>query len=266
MKMKRILCLMFLFVAMVLVAAPLLRLVGGPLNSPQIDLTRRSLLYSANSVFAAGPNMDSILGGTALAKVTVSFWYDSTTLGTDYGGFFGATDGSWDVGLFGYINNIELAFNMGSYTHAMYVAPGTGYHHYVAVFDNTGANLTKLYKDGSEVASLDSSSRPSITPVAAPFYLGYTQDGYLGPVGYFRNFALWDTALTAGNVTTLYNGGIAGNKALDVEPSHLKLFLPINQSDNVETANGILDASGNAKNFTGSGMTNGTNLVSAPVI
>jgi len=34
----------------------------------------------------------------------------------------------------------------------------------------------------------------------------------------------------------------------------------------VETANGILDASGNAKNFTGSGMTNGTNLVSAPVI
>jgi hypothetical protein len=227
----------------------------------------RSLLTASSTAYATGPNMDSIFGGSPLPKVTVAFWYHGVNEGIEFSGFYGATDGSWAIGMFGFhYPGGVLGFCFGAWTHVLTVAAGTGWHHYVAVFDNTGSNLTKLYKDGAEVSTLDSSAVSSITPPAAPFLVGHTHDGYTGASGYFRNFALWDTALTAANVTTLYNGGVAENKALEVVPSNLKLFLPINSADNVEAASGILDTSGNAKNSTGSGMTNGTNLVSTPVI
>lgn len=218
-----------------------------------------------------GPNASTILGGSALTKLSISIWMKAKTNLVSYGSpFVSSSSGSWadGFGCYGIAN--PPRFWVNSYLN--YLTPTTttvtDWHHYLYVWDKTGANLNKLYVDGVLEATRNAASDSDFTPPAAVLTFGGGITDTIGPAAriYIRQMAIWTSALTAGNAVTLHNGGVAGDKALEVSPSTLKLFLRGTTDDNLEATDGVEDSSGNGNTFSGVNVTNADNLLSDPVV
>ena len=142
-------------------------------------------------------------------QLSISVWfYGNTAGGGDH--LFGITGtdtlnvymthGGGDVYLFRYGNgtssiSLTSPFTEGEWNHAVFIADSTN-------------NIVKVYRNGTEVQS---SAQTFDTPVyGAGFHIGAR--GSVGsPVNTFKDnineVAIWDEALTASEVTALYNSG-----------------------------------------------------------
>ena len=167
--------------------------------------------------------------------------FNITTPGGNYYGSFSIWYHSSSNQLQGYIdgnsNNIKL--NSG--------ITDNKWHHLALVYDQSaGATITdglKLYLDGSLVTPTSSAGS---TPASVDFTglggmttrLGWGWSNTYTAVAEMSNVAMWNSALTAGNITTLYNDGTPETTISLSPTSYYKL-------DNTTT--GIQD-SGSASN------------------
>jgi len=125
-----------------------------------------------------------------------AFIYKSTNVGDTSGWFFGVLPGGGNTVSFRVIDTASTPYT-ASYTETDF----TTFHHYVGTCDD---NLVKLYRDGVLVASAVISGAAS-------------HDATIGAVlgeglqGVLQDVAVWNRAITAGEVTQLYNTGAGFN-------------------------------------------------------
>jgi len=136
--------------------------------------------------------------------MSISLWFKPTNLAPDWQRLFhknsayalqgSTTDGS--IRVFNYADN-SRSWSSASYTNG-------GWQH--LVFTKSGGTCT-WYKDTVDVTS-DSSISPTFSTSDVDVYIGIDEDESSGAFsGHIANIAVYDTALTSGNVTTLYNAG-----------------------------------------------------------
>ena len=104
-----------------------------------------------------------------------------------------------------------------------------GWTHFVATWSRT-ANKMSMYLNGSSVAT-STASIASFATTANKIYLGKpgnADNAFFQ--GHFSSFALFDAVLSAGNVTTIYNGGSPNIDLTTAGISSLKAFLPLDEA------------------------------------
>ena len=104
-----------------------------------------------------------------------------------------------------------------------------GWTHFAATWDRT-ANKMAMYLNGSNVAS-STASIANFATTADTIYLGKpgnADNAFFQ--GHFSSFALFDAALTSGNVTTIYNDGSPNIDLTETSISSLVAFLPLDES------------------------------------
>ena len=200
-----------------------------------------------------GTGFPTTLGASATAA-TASGWvkindltqkqalFNITTSGGNYFGSFAIWHDPTSSKLYAYINgnanNIYLSSGITD----------NNWHHLAVVYDQSaGATITnglKLYLDGSPVTPTASAgSTPAFVDFTASLItrLGWGWSNTFTAVAEMSNWAMWNSALTAGNITTLYNGGTP-ETIISLSPtSYYKL-------DNITT--GIQDAGSSSNNGT----------------
>tara|TARA_R100000322_G_scaffold81504_1_gene50912 strand:+ start:379 stop:1122 length:744 start_codon:yes stop_codon:yes gene_type:complete len=103
-----------------------------------------------------------------------------------------------------------------------------GWTHFVATWDRT-ANKMAMYLNGSSVAT-STASIANFATTADTIYLGKpgnADNAFFQ--GHFSSFALFDAALTSGNVTTIYNDGSPNIDLTTAGISSLVAFLPLDE-------------------------------------
>jgi hypothetical protein len=200
-----------------------------------------------------GTGFPTTLGASATAA-TASGWvkindltqkqalFNITTAGGNYFGSFAIWHDPASNKLYAYINgnanNIYLSSGITD----------NNWHHLAVVYDQSaGATITdglKLYLDGSPVTPTASAgSTPAFVDFTASLItrLGWGWNNTFTAVADMSNWAMWNSALTAGNISTLYNGGTP-EATISLSPtSYYKL-------DNITT--GIQDAGSSSNNGT----------------
>ena len=104
-----------------------------------------------------------------------------------------------------------------------------GWTHFVATWDRT-ANKMAMYLNGSSVAT-STASIANFATTADTIYLGKpgnADNAFFQ--GHFSSFALFDAALTSGNVTTIYNDGSPNIDLTTAGISSLVAFLPLDEA------------------------------------
>ena len=91
------------------------------------------------------------------------------------------------------------------------ITAGTWYH-IVSTYDGAGG-LPKLYRDGSLVTATNGNvgSYVAMADTTAPLMIGRHTGGGLNLNGYMDEIVISSAELTAGQITDLYDAGIAGN-------------------------------------------------------
>ncbi len=200
-----------------------------------------------------GTGFPTTLGASATAA-TASGWvkindltqkqalFNITTSGGNYFGSFAIWHDPASNKLYAYINgnanNIYLSSGITD----------NNWHHLAVVYDQSaGATITdglKLYLDGSPVTPTASAgSTPAFVDFTASLItrLGWGWSNTFTAVAEMSNWAMWNSALTAGNITTLYNNGTPETTISLSPTSYYKL-------DNITT--GIQDAGSSSNNGT----------------
>ena len=127
-------------------------------------------------------------------------WGLSTGPGTASSGYF-------------QMNFKEVSANSRDYDRT--TAPGTGWHHYVAVFQRSGTRTCITYVDGVQVDSRTMyASASSIDTAGLPVNLGQEGTG-TGTRGVWAgaqmdDFAFWRVALSSTDVAAIYQSGLNG--------------------------------------------------------
>lgn len=153
------------------------------------------------------------------SDITLSFWANTTTT-SQFPSVGIWTSPSQQFGFVGDTYNLVIVRGPGgtsgnvlTYTH-----PGTGWHHYFLVYGSSrgdlyiDGNTTPVSSDASLPASLDSSGHSNFRAGGYgnnPTYVDGKIDG----------IALWDSALTTNNLTTIYNNGTPGDLS-SLNPTH----------------------------------------------
>ena len=104
-----------------------------------------------------------------------------------------------------------------------------GWTHFVATWNRT-ANKMAMYLNGSSVAT-STASIANFATTADTIYLGKpgnADNAFFQ--GHFSSFALFDAALTSGNVTTIYNDGSPNIDLTTAGISSLVAFLPLDET------------------------------------
>ena len=104
-----------------------------------------------------------------------------------------------------------------------------GWTHFAATWDRT-ANKIAMYLNGSNVAS-STASIANYATTADTIYLGKpgnADNAFFQ--GHFSSFALFNAALTASNITTIYNSGSPNIDLTETSISSLVAFLPLDES------------------------------------
>lgn len=86
---------------------------------------------------------------------------------------------------------------------------GTGWRHVVGVVDDTN-NVVSLYIDGAEVSAYavkQTGDFSVVAPTAGTLYIGQTGSNGMPFVGTIDEVGIWSSALTAAQISELYNGG-----------------------------------------------------------
>jgi len=157
-----------------------------------------------------------------------------------------------------------IHFYVNAYTGNYARATGltaTAWNFFVAVYDGTlGSDNIKVYANGVVGGITDSytsnlSGQTNLVEVGKTANLmgGAGADDYT--VGHCDEFAIWDTALSADEVTTLYNEGSSGffynvNSGLYTSAGNLRLWWRLGDDGDSDGADGIQDKSGNGNHGT----------------
>ena len=180
---------------------------------------RGAMMFDTGDVVDLGSLADFGLTGTAC---TISLWatVDDWTTGENF--YHATTSSGWNDGLGMYVSHggdKKVSFWVNHQN------PSSGYpaeaqsqeglNHYVGVYD--GAKVY-LYVNG--VKTTGASLTASITQPSNNLKLG-TGLGWRDFSGFEDEFAIWDTALSASQITTLYNNGIP-YAATNIQSSNLK--------------------------------------------
>ena len=104
-----------------------------------------------------------------------------------------------------------------------------GWTHFAATWDRT-ANKMAMYLNGSSVAT-STASINNFATTADTIYLGKPGNANNAFFqGHFSSFALFNAALTASNITTIYNSGSPNIDLTETSISSLVAFLPLDES------------------------------------
>ena len=104
-----------------------------------------------------------------------------------------------------------------------------GWTHFAATWDRT-ANKMAMYLNGSSVAT-STASINNFATTADTIYLGKPGNANNAFFqGHFSSFALFNAALTASNITTIYNSGSPNIDLTETGISSLVAFLPLDES------------------------------------
>ena len=104
-----------------------------------------------------------------------------------------------------------------------------GWTHFAATWDRT-ANKMAMYLNGSSVAT-STASIANYATTADTIYLGKPGNANNAFFqGHFSSFALFNAALTASNITTIYNSGSPNIDLTETSISSLVAFLPLDES------------------------------------
>jgi len=205
-----------------------------------------------------------------LGNFTISLWFKAESLPGSGGVRLAAkrgTDKGWYYDI-DYVSAGTYRFNLAKAGVAdmqssnVSLSTGTWYH-VVAAYDNTTKDIT-YYLDGSTVSTALSASS-FLDNVNAPFQIGAGNSNAGTPERYFDGlideFGIWNTALTSGNVTTLYNSGngipyldattVSGNTAL---ATNLVSYWEMEETSGTrydEVGNNDLTANGTVTSETG---------------
>lgn len=158
-------------------------------------------------------NVTSLVSATAFS---LSYWFKPVTqgVGASIGMRFNAQN------QYAFYNNRFYIFTQPTGTSLAYTPPAdTNWHNYAVSYD---AGSVSIYIDGVEVAS--ATNFPTNLPIATmqdEFYIGSygALTGSFSSEGSFDEVALFTTALSATDITAIYNGGTPDNIA-DLSPKH----------------------------------------------
>ena len=104
-----------------------------------------------------------------------------------------------------------------------------GWTHFAATWDRT-ANKMAMYLNGSSVAT-STASINNFATTADTIYLGKPGNANNAFFqGHFSSFALFNAALTASDITTIYNSGSPNIDLTETSISSLVAFLPLDES------------------------------------
>lgn len=202
---------------------------------------------------------------------TASFWMSPDTAGEGNAGTIvtkrgdpGAGDRGWDVRL-----NVSGGIDAKIYSNSAVLAESTtastvtlgSWQHIIVIYDHLGDGLVKIYKNGSELSYVSQTKTPgtlqSDSTNALQFGkgVGLTQDFD----GKLLEIALHNKVLNASEIAAAYNLG-ALTDMTTVAAANLKGYWQLSQTNDLETAKGVIDISGSSNHGTASGMTNTANL------
>jgi hypothetical protein len=234
-----------------------------------------SIELGGTDEYIVGPSMDSL--ATFTKEFSVSMWFKweasapiafrflaeaNTTAAT-------LSDG-W--GLFWHDSNTLKFFLLNwnqadKYAISTVVADiGTEWHHVVGVYDGNqtlDTDTVKIYVDGvvgSNVGTmtLDMNALDKNVEIGRGGNAGNGDTHYMR--GHGDEFAIWDTPLSAAQVTAIYNSGVpfdlTANTGDYTSASDLKLHWRLGEED-TNTVDGIHDASGNGHTATMTNMEDG---------
>jgi hypothetical protein len=161
--------------------------------------------------------------GRAGASFSASYWYNSTETATRY--MIGEYTDSPEFGWYGRLASgsakwqFSLSANGTTLTNIAPASPAVtaGLHHVVLVFDNANDTM-RQYVNGDEIGT--ASFAADVNDSDAPFTLGGMNIGgtWNSIKAMWDEVAIYNRAITAGEVELLYNGGSGTNLNLILNP------------------------------------------------
>ena len=191
-------------------------------------------------------------GLNGVSQATISFWLNSSNVNQN-GHIFGNRTGNTGLAMQFFTNNTSYIYINGetkTFTTSSYFSNNT-WHNFILVFDGSlGTNdRLKAYVDG-DLITFSSVSSTTLLTSTNNFLLGFAPGGaYFN--GSLSNVAIYNTALTSSQVSTLFNFGTPETNISFSPQAWWKL----------DDQNAITDSSGNGN----TGTNNGASQVSSPV-
>lgn len=171
--------------------------------------------------YAESADSMSTLGFGSTNTFSVSFWIKCTAAPVSFDGFLGSTTSiNWNDGFGFYHAGNILYFFVNHYNSNKASVPFTAattalnWNHIVGVYDGTlGSDNIKLYING--VVGTNDALTVNLTGTANEFEIGRMQGtgtSYMGAARYDET-AIFNTALSASDVTAIYNSGTPASLA-----------------------------------------------------
>jgi len=197
---------------------------GGMINMEASDIVADTPLSNKWDVYSvlfdgvdeyvdAGTALGDALGDNYAGSLTVSMWFKAGVTSGDDGMFeigpFSAAYGEIDVALAS--NHLRFKLNGGGWERIAAFTDTASWHHIVCVYSVGSEANSKMYVDGVDQTALGTTGTfPSAgdmdfaglkTIIGAYSSSSYPFDGNIDEV------AVWDSALSAAQITAIYNGG-----------------------------------------------------------
>ena len=207
------------------------------------------------------PDGDAVIGtGGSYENITIATWFRTHTSSTEQQliSFRKTNTTSTNLGIllnkndsdFPAVGNIGiLTYNGSSHLRITYDAStdDNRWIHFAAVVTT---NNVKLYIDGSEV--VDASATPSFDNQFndEPITIGARFAGDSSFAGEIADLALYDAALTSGNISTIYNSRAFYDHASGVGSSDLQAWYRMGDGTEAGAGSTLYDMSSNSHNAT----------------
>lgn len=232
-----------------------------------------SLKFGGTDEYVVGPQLDA-LGGSFNRALSVSFWlkWDSSDTPDQFQGIANAT-GTW-MGLndgwgFYWDNATQIKFFINFYNTASQFALSDSigdvnqWFHVVGTYDadqTLDTDTIKIYINGSVSANVGTfttnlSGQTNDVEIGRTANSGTPALDYA--IGNIDEFGIWDTVLSASQVSELYNNGKPTSLASHSASSNLRLWWRCGDDGDSEATNGIQDFSENGNTGTMTNMESG---------
>lgn len=203
---------------------------------------------------------------------SVSFWVKVAITTNSYGNIIGRclptlTFQGWELAILNQVPILWFAVDVTHYiqTNVTTAILTTGaFFHIVMTYSGSGAasgvhwyinNVSKAFTTVNDTLGTGSTIPPVISAQVGGTIFGSWLQGKVDDI------AVFNSELTSGNVTTLYNSGHNGDVRGYSFAGNLIYYSPMGDSDDATTSGGYVDRSTSGYNGTGSNMVNATNIV-----
>jgi len=226
-------------------------------NIFQLGLRSSSSRVLVNNV--SGKQASATLQSAPGTTFTVACWFmemanDDTNIVWRIGGTNSADDDFLEM----YLNSSGVLQVYGDGTVSA-GSPAIGEWHHVVVVSDGSTPYCKVYVDNSEITTSGALGQ-AVDISTATLIIGDHMPGMSSAIpfdGIISEIAVWDSALTSGNVSTLWNSGVQGADANAVDGGNLLNWY---KCDNPKTLVNLSDNSTHAATYAGLGQ----NMVTVP--